>query len=101
VREFVEEAFSSIDVQLTWEGKGLDEIAKDRNTGTILVKVNAELFRPNDIPMLCGSSRKAEKELGWSATIGFKELVQDMVQSDVELLRSTRSGDRITANILS
>ncbi|KAI1673548.1 GDP-mannose 46-dehydratase [Pyrenophora tritici-repentis] len=72
VRQFVEEAFSFINIRLVWEGKGADEIAKDRNTGMILVKVKAELFRPNDIPMLCGSARKAEEELGWSANVSFK-----------------------------
>jgi GDPmannose 4,6-dehydratase len=57
---------------IRWEGKGLDEIAKDRNTGMTLVEVKADLFRPNDIPMLRGSARKAKRELGWSANIGFK-----------------------------
>ena len=40
VREFVIESFKHIGIELMWEGTGINEVGKDKETGKILVKVN-------------------------------------------------------------
>ena len=86
VREFVERAFSEIGISLRWEGKGIDEKGYDAATGTLLVDVAEQFFRPAEVELLWGDSSKAERELGWKRKIGFRELVSMMVKADFENL---------------
>lgn len=87
VREFVETAFRYADIDIVWEGKGVDEVGKDKDTGKVLVKVNPKFFRPAEVELLIGDPRKAEEELGWKRDISFAELVERMVKNDIELVQ--------------
>lgn len=49
VREFVEAAFAYIGKEIIWEGKGVEEVGKEKQSGTIRVKVNARYFRPTEV----------------------------------------------------
>lgn len=51
------------------------------------VEVDPELFRPVDASVLVGDASKARRELGWSPTVAFDELVGRMVDHDLALLR--------------
>ena len=44
---------------------------------------DSKFKRPEDIKYLCGSSKKAEKELGWKREFSFNELVKDMLAAAV------------------
>lgn len=83
VRQFVEKAFSEVGREILWKGAGLDEIGSDAKTGRVLVKVDARLFRPTEINSLVGDATKARQKLGWEPTVGFDELVREMVLSDL------------------
>lgn len=86
VREFVETAFKHVDIEIQWEGQGVNEVGKDKATGKVLVKVNPEFFRPAEVEVLLGNPAKAEKELGWKREIPFAELVERMVRNDMEIV---------------
>jgi len=86
VREFVEAAFKHVDVDIEWQGKGVDEKGIDKDTGKVLVEVDPKYFRPTEVDLLIGDPSKAKKELGWEPEVKFKELVQLMVQSDLEAI---------------
>jgi len=87
VREFVESAAKALDMHVTWEGKGLQEVGKDKN-GKIIVKINKNFYRPTDVDYLCGDNTKVKKMLGWQPTVSFDELVKMMVDFDIELLKN-------------
>jgi GDPmannose 4,6-dehydratase len=40
-------------------------------------------FRPAEVDLLWGDSRKAEKLLGWKRKVTFDALVKEMVEADV------------------
>jgi len=84
VREFVEAAFKYVDVEIEWQGEGVDEKGIDKDTGKVLVEVDPKYFRPTEVDLLIGDPSKAKEELGWEPEVKFKELVQLMVQSDLE-----------------
>ncbi|MDB4138877.1 GDP-mannose 4,6-dehydratase [Methylophilaceae bacterium] len=84
VREFVEVAFKEIDVDIEWQGKGIDEKGINSKTKEVLVEVEAKYFRPAEVELLLGDPTKAEKELGWKRTVSFQELVSGMVKYDLE-----------------
>jgi len=86
VRDFVTHAFERVGVQVSWSGKGVDEIGTDAATGKILTRVNPRFFRPAEVDILLGDPSKAEKVLGWTREIPFQELVFRMVDHDLELV---------------
>lgn len=83
VREFVENAFLVIGKKIIWEGRGIDEVGKDSQSGDILVKINAEFYRPSEVDVLIGDATKAQKKLGWDPKISFESLVEEMVKGDL------------------
>ncbi|QEH66982.1 GDP-mannose 4,6-dehydratase [Cellulosilyticum sp. WCF-2] len=86
VREFVEIAFKTVDIDVEWQGEGVEEIGIDKATGKTIVKINPIFFRPAEVEILLGDATKAEKALGWERKISFAELVERMVKNDVELV---------------
>ena len=84
VREFVENSFNVVGIDIEWEGEGVNEVGKNANTGKVLVKVNPEFFRPAEVDILIGDYSKAKKELGWEPKVKFEELVNMMVKKDLE-----------------
>lgn len=87
VREFVEAAFRHVGRTICWLGTGTEEVGVDAKTGDTLVKVNPKLFRPTEVDYLLGDPSKSKKELGWCTKTSFDELVKDMMDSDIELMK--------------
>jgi GDPmannose 4,6-dehydratase len=85
VREFVEEAFKCVGIDIEWKNKEVDEIGIDKNTGKTVVKINPIFFRPAEVDILIGNPAKAESELKWKREIPFNELVERMVKNDLLL----------------
>ena len=52
------------------------------------VELDQQFVRPAEVVHLVGDFGKAEKELGWTPTTSFDELIRLMVRSDLELLSS-------------
>ena len=72
VREFVELAFSHA---------GLDYRQ--------YVKTDPALYRPAEINLLKGDASKAAQALGWKHRVGFRDLVEEMVEADCRALGVT------------
>jgi GDPmannose 4,6-dehydratase len=83
VREFVELAFAEVGRMIAWEGAGADEIGRDTRTGKILVRIDPRYFRPTEVDLLLGDATKAFKKLGWKHVTPFRQLVSEMVASDM------------------
>lgn len=88
VREFVQQAFEVIGIELEWKGKEGEEEGVDKHSGKTLVQVNPEFFRPAEVNTLLGNCSKAKIKLGWQPKTSFKELVRVMVENDLERERS-------------
>lgn len=82
VREFVEIAAKELDMQVRWEGEGVDEKGYYIATGKCIVAVDPRYFRPTEVETLLGDPTKAKEKLGWIPRTTFAELVQEMVQED-------------------
>lgn len=82
VRDFVQIAFSLVDIDIEWNGTDVDEVGRDKKTGNILVSVDPSLFRPKEIHQLLGDASKAKKELGWCPKISFEEMIKEMIEAD-------------------
>ena len=84
VREFVERAFACVGRTIEWRDKGVDEAGIDAKTGAELVRIDPRYFRPTEVDQLLGDPTKARTVLGWQHKIQFKDLVAEMVESDMK-----------------
>ena len=84
VRDFVELAFSFVDISIEWSGTGVNEIGKNTKNGKTLIKIDSAYFRPAEVDYLRGDYKKANKILGWKPKISFKELVKEMVENELQ-----------------
>jgi len=73
VREFVEVTFSLL--SLDWENH---------------VRIDPLYFRPTEVDILQGDSRKAREKFNWRPRINFRQLIEMMVESDWKLARKER-----------
>ena len=73
VREFVELAFACADLDYKK-----------------YVKTDERFFRPAEVDLLIGDSKKARKKLSWSPRVDFKGLVRMMVESDLEVVHQQK-----------
>jgi len=54
--------------------------------GQEVVAVDPKYFRPTEVDLLLGDPTKAEQKLGWRREYQLKELVDDMMASDLKLM---------------
>jgi len=85
VREFIECALKVLDINLKWEGEGVNEKGIDKNNGKTMIEIDPKYFRPAEVDLLIGDYTKAKRELGWTPTITFNKLVKIMTESDLKL----------------
>ena len=103
VRDFVKMAFQYVGIELEFKGEGVDEkgaitsinnarfqeLGIDNVTlkvGQEVLAVDPKYFRPTEVDLLLGDPTKAETKLGWSREYQLKELVDDMMASDLKLV---------------
>ena len=55
--------------------------------GQTIVKVDAAYFRPTEVDLLIGDATKAQQKLGWKPKYDLQSLVEDMVISDLHLVK--------------
>ena len=87
VRDFVEESFKCANIRINWKGKGVKEIGFDKNTGSVLVRIDKNYFRPNEVNHLRGNPSKARKILKWKTKISFKQMIKEMIEHDINSLK--------------
>lgn len=84
VRDFIEESFRCVDIEITWKGSGTDERGIDKKSSKELVRVNPRFFRPAEVNFLLGDASKAKEALGWEVKTTFPELVRMMTEADMQ-----------------
>ena len=99
VRDFVSRAFARTGRVIVWSGKGVDETGKDKKTGEILVELSARYFRPTEVDHLVGDASKAKDILGWSHSVSFDELVDEMVDADIEAIKLEQHTRKISSDV--
>ncbi|MGO3194151.1 MAG: GDP-mannose 4,6-dehydratase [Sphingobacterium sp.] len=104
VREFVRMAFAEVGVEIEFSGKNENEKgviidcdmeklaelnipAENIKLGQTVVKVDPAYFRPTEVDLLIGDPRKANTQLGWTPKYDLSSLVEEMVASDLQLMR--------------
>ena len=87
VKEFVNLALKELKIDFKWKGKNLSEKCYDEDNNCI-VACSKEYFRPLEVDTLLGSSKKAKKELNWKPKIDAKQLVKEMINSELKKINN-------------
>ena len=85
VRQFVNECCKYLNLKIIWTGKGAQEkgyLIKNKKK-ELIVKVDRKYYRPLEIDYLKGDPRKSFKTLKYKIKFSFKDLVKDMLDSDI------------------
>ncbi len=59
----------------------------ERHLTVPIIAVDAQYFRPTEVELLIGDATKAKEKLGWIPRYSLKDLVTDMIKSDIELMK--------------
>lgn len=108
IRDFVRMAFHEIGVDIVFKGENVNEVAilnyidekvfigkvgemylekLKKRMGEEVVGVDPQYFRPTEVDLLIGDATKARSILGWEPEYTLPDLVKDMMQSDVKLMK--------------
>jgi GDPmannose 4,6-dehydratase len=85
VRDFINECCKYLNLKILWTGEGLKEKAyliKDKRK-ELIIKIDKKYFRPLEIDYLKGDPKKAFKKLNYKLKHNLKDLVKDMLLSDI------------------
>jgi GDPmannose 4,6-dehydratase len=85
VRDFVRIAFKHVDIDLKFEGEGVEEVGIDTKTDRIVIRVNPEFFRPTEVDKLLGDPSKAIHKLNWNPrSTSLEDMIKEMVSEDLK-----------------
>lgn len=108
IRDFIKMAFEEVGLSIEFKGKNEDEVgiisSIDENKfativgnkqlellkkriGDVVVGVDPAYFRPTEVELLIGDNTKARTKLNWTPEYDLKALCEDMVISDLALMK--------------
>ena len=96
IRDFLIKAFIHVGIEIEFKGKGVNEkaIVKKCNNndykikiGSVVMEIDPKYFRPTEVDLLIGDPTKAKEKLGWEPEISLDELIDDMMKSDLILMK--------------
>ena len=85
VKQFVNFVLDELDIKYYWKGIGVNSKCYNLK-GNCLVKCDKEYFRPLEVDTLLGDARKAKRELNWKPKTKIRELVKEMVDTELKNL---------------
>ncbi len=90
VREFIDETFKHLGMELEFRGEGVNETGVEKSTGRTLFRIDPSYFRPAEVELLIGDATKAKETFGWEPKTKFAELVKIMADADWKLAQKER-----------
>jgi GDPmannose 4,6-dehydratase len=101
VREFIRMAFAEVGMTIGFTGEGLEErgvvvtCASEEfqlPPGKVVVSVDPAYFRPTEVELLIGDPSKAKRVLGWEPNYTLAELVKEMMENDLAVVKTKELG---------
>ncbi|MGB5943189.1 MAG: GDP-mannose 4,6-dehydratase [Leeuwenhoekiella sp.] len=99
IRDFVKMAFAEVGITLEFKGSAAEEkgyVVSCENDeyqieiGKEVLAVDPKYFRPTEVDLLIGDATKAKEKLGWVPEYQLEDLVKDMMQSDITLMKKDK-----------
>jgi GDPmannose 4,6-dehydratase len=94
IRDFACTAFAAAGITLDWFGDGYEEAGVERGSDRVRVRIDRDLFRPSDAPLLVGDASRARRDLGFAPSLDAAGLARRMVEADLARERALANGAR-------
>ena len=88
VREFVEKVSKKLDIPIKWKNSGVKEYGLNIKTNKAIIKVSKKYYRPTEVDILLGDSKKAFKELKWKPSYTLDKMIDEMIKSELINLKN-------------
>jgi len=85
IRQFINLTAKKLGMKIFWKGKGINEKGFDEN-GKPIIECDKNYLRPLDVNTLLGDASKARKKLKWKPKEDINSLIDEMIQSEYEIL---------------
>ena len=86
VKEFVNMVLKELKINFAWKGKDIHSKCYDK-LGNCIIECDKKYFRPLEVDSLIGDAKKARKELKWKPETNIKNLVKEMVSTELKELK--------------
>ena len=86
VKNFIDRSLKVLDIKVIWKGKGINTKAYTKD-GKCIIECKKKYFRPTEVDTLLGNPAKAKKDMKWTPKISFSELVEEMINEDLKLIK--------------
>jgi len=107
IREFVRMAFAEVGITIAFEGTGAQEtghigkidtdifsekvgpqyLVHMEELSSPLLQIDPKYYRPSEVELLIGNATKAKEKLGWKPEYSLRDLISEMVASDIRLFK--------------
>ena len=91
VRDFLNLCFDAAELEVIWEGKGINEKVFLKSSGKEVVSINKKYFRPAEVDLLIGDPSKAKSKLNWEASCSLEELCQIMIEAEFDFYENKKN----------
>lgn len=116
IRDFIKLTFMELGIEIAFSGRDMQEkgvvidVDHDRvkelglnadclKFGQTVVRIDPAYFRPTEVDLLIGDASKAREKLGWKPNYELNDLIAEMVNADLHLMRKDEYLKRRVQNI--
>lgn len=84
IKDFINKATKYLKMNVVWTGKGLNEKLINKNSNKTIIRINPKFFRPAEVNILIGDSKKAQKKLKWKPNTNLDQLIRIMIDEELK-----------------
>ena len=78
-----------VDIELVWEGSGMEEMARNAETGNLVIQIDPQLYRHVKHDCIVGDPSRVKRELGFVPQHSFTQIIREIVMTDLKRLRES------------
>ena len=84
IKDFINKATKYLKMNVAWTGKGLNEKLINKDSNKTIIRINPKFFRPAEVNILIGDSKKAQKKLKWKPNTNLDQLINIMIDDELK-----------------
>ena len=84
IKDFINKATKYLKMNVVWTGKGLNEKLINKDSNKTIIRINPKFFRPAEVNILIGDSKKAQKKLKWKPNTNLDQLIKIMIDDELK-----------------
>ena len=88
IQNFTLMGLKVLKIKAKWVGTGKKTRLINLENKKTIIKINPKFFRPAEVNILHGDSRKAQRDMNWKPKVNLKMLVKMMLEDEIKFYNS-------------